>query len=241
GSAPAQYRLANFLEKGHGLKLDVEKSVMWYQRAAEQGNALAMHNLAVIHTSGLVGGKPDMEAAIGWFEKAAELGVKDSQVNLGIIFAKGIGTQADSEKAYTWLAVAARGGDADAAAKRDTLAAAMRPEQLEKARGEAELWKPQPIDPAANTSEQKPEWKGGAGAAAMLPGSTLETATQAVTRELIAKVQEQLAQIGFDPGPADGQIGARTTDAVKAFQKQEGLPVDGQITSELLQKLEQRA
>lgn len=241
GSAPAQYRLANFLEKGHGVKLDVEKSVMWYQRAAEQGNALAMHNLAVIHTSGLVGGKPDMEAAIGWFEKAAELGVKDSQVNLGIIYAKGIGTQADSEKAYKWLAVAARGGDADAAAKRDTLAAAMRPEQLEKARGEAELWKPQPIDPVANTSEQKPEWKGGAGAAAMLPGSALETATQAVTRELIAKVQEQLAQIGFDPGPPDGQIGSRTTDAVKAFQKQEGLPVDGQITTELLQKLQQRA
>jgi localization factor PodJL len=182
-----------------------------------------------------------MESAIGWFQKAADLGVKDSQVNLGIIFAKGIGIEADAEQAYKWLAVAARGGDTDAAGKRDTLASAMRPEQLEKARGAAELWKPQPLDPQANVSEQKPEWKSGSGANAMLPGSALEQDTASVTREMIARVQEQLARMGYDPGPADGQMGTRTVDAVKAFQKKAGLPVDGQITTELLEKLDQPA
>jgi localization factor PodJL len=213
---------------------------MWYQRAAEQGNALAMHNLAVIYTSGLVGGKPDMESAIGWFLKAADFGVKDSQVNLGIIFAKGIGSEPDVVQAYKWLAIAARGGDTDAAAKRDTLAAAMRPEQLEKARGEAELWKPQTLDPAANVATPRPEWKDG-GENAMLPGSSMESATAQVTKDMIAKVQAQLAQMGYDPGPADGQMGARTVDAVKAFQKKAGLPVDGQITGELLKKLDPAA
>ncbi len=247
GSAPAQYRFANFLEKGHGVPLDVEKSALWYQRAAEQGNALAMHNLAVIHTSGLIGGKPDMESALGWFEKAAELGVKDSQVNLGIIYAKGLGVEADLVAAYKWLSVAARGGDADAAAKRDTLASAMRPDQLEKARGAAETWKPETIDPIANVAVVLPEWKDGAGeSAGMTPPSASSgngtapvagTDTKEVTREMIAKVQSLLAGMGYDPGPADGQIGARTRDAVKAFQKKAGMPADGEISSELFEKL----
>ena len=60
----------------------------WYQLAAEQGNASAMHNLAVLFAMG-AGGQPDNEAAARWFEKAAELGVKDSQFNLGILSAKG--------------------------------------------------------------------------------------------------------------------------------------------------------
>ncbi len=242
GSAPAQYRFANFLEKGHGVPLDVEKSAVWYQRAAEQGNALAMHNLAVIHTSGLIGGKPDMESALGWFEKAAELGVKDSQVNLGIIYAKGLGVEADLVAAYKWLSVAARGGDSDAASKRDTLASAMRPDQLEKARAEAEIWKPGNLDPIANVAVVLPEWKDGAGesASTVLPGNKTQGANAAsgeVTREMIAKVQSLLAGMGYDPGPADGQIGARTRDAVKAFQTKIGMPANGEISAELVEKL----
>lgn len=240
GSAPAQYRYANFLEKGHGVALDVEKAAVWYQRAAEQGNALAMHNLAVIHTSGLIGGKPDMDSALGWFHKAAELGVKDSQVNLGIIYAKGLGVETDLVIAYKWLSVAARGGDSDAASKRDTLAAAMRPEQLEKARAESELWKPGALDPIANVAVVLPEWKNGAGQSAATPAPSQSPATQA-TREMVAKVQALLAGKGYDPGPADGQIGARTRDAVKAFQKKAGMPVNGEITGELLEKLASNA
>jgi localization factor PodJL len=236
GSAPAQYRYANFLEKGHGVPLDVEKSALWYQRAAEQGNALAMHNLAVIHTTGLVGGKPDMETALGWFHKAAELGVKDSQVNLGIIYAKGLGVETDLVAAYKWLSVAARGGDTDAASKRDTLASAMRPEQLEKARGEAEQWKPAELDPVANIAVVLPEWKpGGESAAATMAPASAEP--QAVTKEMIAKVQSLLAGMGYNPGPADGEIGARTREAILAFQKKVGMTANGEVSAELLKKL----
>jgi localization factor PodJL len=235
GSAPAQYRYANFLEKGNGIPLDVEKAMVWYQRAAEQGNALAMHNLAVIHTAGLVGGKPDMAAAIGWFEKAAQLGVKDSQVNLGIIYAKGIGAEADLAAAYRWLAIAARAGDADAAAKRDMIAGAMRPDQLEKARGEAEIWKPAPLDPSANQATAKPEWKDAPEQRAETEPTT--PATPETARETIVKVQSMLAQMGYDPGPADGQMGERTREAIREFQKKTGLPVDGVITADFVKKL----
>lgn len=39
--------------------------------------------------------------------------------------------------------------------------------------------------------------------------------------------QQQLAQRGFDPGPVDGVKGPRTTAAIKAFQKANGLDDDG--------------
>lgn len=243
GSAPAQYRLANFLEKGHGVPLDVEKSAMWYQRAAEQGNALAMHNLAVLYTSGLVGGRADMASAVGWFRKAADLGVKDSQVNLGIIYAKGLGVDADLEEAYKWLSIAAREGDADAAAKRDTLAGAMRPEQLQKARGDAELWKPAPLEPQVNASTPDPQWEPSAGrrAGTSQSSSSAQASVDPASDKAIATVQAILKRLGYDPGPADGKMGARTRDAVKAYQRKTGLPEDGEVTTELLQKLADEA
>lgn len=234
GFAPAQYRLANFIEKGHGVDIDIAKAAKWYERAAEQGNALAMHNLAVLHTSGLTGGKPDMNPAIDWFNKAAELGVKDSQVNLGIIYAKGIGAEADLAKAYKWFAIAARGGDADAASKRDTIANAMRPDQLQIARGEAEIWKPREIDTSANSVTILPEWKSDTGQSAAVEKEEPQALS---TRELIAKAQELLARQGYDPGPADGLMGERTRHAIMQYQEKAGLPADGEVTPELLEKL----
>jgi peptidoglycan hydrolase-like protein with peptidoglycan-binding domain len=43
----------------------------------------------------------------------------------------------------------------------------------------------------------------------------------------IAQLQQQLASRGFDPGSIDGVRGPRTTAAVKAFQKANGLEADG--------------
>lgn len=40
-------------------------------------------------------------------------------------------------------------------------------------------------------------------------------------------IQRRLTALGFDPGPADGIRGPRTIRAIKAFQKERGLHVDG--------------
>ncbi|GIL02428.1 MAG: hemagglutinin [Alphaproteobacteria bacterium] len=235
----AQYRLANFFEKGHGVGVDLKKAVMWYQRAAEQGNALAMHNLAVLYTSGVVGEGPELKAAVHWFGKAAELGVKDSQVNLGILYARGMGVGEDLVEAYKWFAVAARAGDQDAAAKRDTLAGAMRPDQLTRARGLAELWQPTAIDPAANGAEIRPEWTKAASQSAEAAPPAVEA--PAADHQLVRRAQQLLAERGFDPGPADGVMGRRTRDAIMDFQRNAGLPVDGEITADLIRALESGA
>jgi localization factor PodJL len=231
GFAPAQYRLGNFYEKGHGVSADPAKAAQWYEKAAAKGNALAMHNLAVLNVTGQIGKDVDMPTAIGWFEKAADLGVKDSQVNLGILYTKGMGVTENLEEAYKWFAVAAKGGDADAGKKRDTVAQVMRPEQLEKARGAAELWKPAALDPKTNIATVLDEWKS-------LPSLQSTGLSQ---QEIIRQTQQLLTRAGFDAGPSDGKMGDRTREAIVSFQKKAGLPADGQISPALVEALSKQS
>lgn len=51
------------------------------------------------------------------------------------------------------------------------------------------------------------------------------------------ELQALLASNGFDPGSADGIIGANTRQAVRSFQQRLGWPADGYPTHQLLQKL----
>lgn len=56
--------------------------------------------------------------------------------------------------------------------------------------------------------------------------------------ELTAEIQRLLTQLGYDPGPADGVYGPQTRAAIEAFQRHEGLPVDGQVSDALLAHME---
>ncbi|SDH92979.1 peptidoglycan-binding protein [Nitrosomonas sp. Nm132] len=56
------------------------------------------------------------------------------------------------------------------------------------------------------------------------------------TPELIRKVQQALADAGFNPGVIDGINGPRTMSALKSFQKQNNFAI-GQLTKETLQRL----
>lgn len=56
----------------------------------------------------------------------------------------------------------------------------------------------------------------------------------------VAEVQRQLAKAGFRPGPADGLMGPRTHSAIRAYQRDNGLRVDGRATASLLTAIEQQ-
>ncbi|MCV0395878.1 MAG: peptidoglycan-binding protein [Rhizobiaceae bacterium] len=225
GFAPAQYRIGSFHEKGIGVDRDVDKAKTWYQLAAAQGNASAMHNLAVLFAMG-PGGTPDNASAARWFLEAAELGVKDSQFNLGIMRAKGAGVEQDLEESYKWFALAAKQGDKDAADKRDEIANALRPDQLEKARATTELWKVREIKPEANVVDIPDEWKAGEEHTASVDMS-----------KAVTNIQLILNKNGYDAGSADGVMGNRTRSAITAFQKDIGLEPTGEVDEKLVREL----
>lgn len=225
GFAPAQYRLGSLYEKGIGVERDIPQAKTWYQMAAAQGNASAMHNLAVLFAMG-ADGTPDHESAVNWFTQAAELGVKDSQYNLGILAANGQGMQQNLEESYKWFALAAKAGDKEAATKRDEVFKVLRPEQQTKARATTELWKPKPLNESTNSVAVPDEWR-----------ETNERTASVDMKKAVQNIQGILNKNGYDAGVADGVMGARTKAAIKAFEADSGLPVDGEIDDALIKAL----
>ncbi len=155
GSAPAQFRLGMLYNKGVGVQRDATAAKRWYAKAAEAGNARAAHNLAVMYAEP-VGGSPDYAAAAKWFRKAAEMGVRDSEFNLAILYARGLGVDQDLRQSWLWFSLAAAQGDADAAKKRDEVAAKMDPAALAAAADELAKFKVAKPDPAANDVASPP-------------------------------------------------------------------------------------
>ena len=58
------------------------------------------------------------------------------------------------------------------------------------------------------------------------------------TGQDVRNVQQKLKQLGFLKGNVDGDFGKATEEAVKAFQKQYGLEVDGKVGANTLAKLQ---
>ncbi|OBQ67900.1 peptidoglycan-binding protein [Mesorhizobium erdmanii] len=226
GFAPAEYRIGNFYEKGIGVARDIKKSKTWYQLAAEQGNASAMHNLAVLFAMA-ADGVTDNESAAHWFQAAADLGVKDSQFNLGILAAKGVGMKQNLEESYKWFALVAKSGDKDAAAKRDEIANALRPEQLQRARAATELWKAKPLNAATNSADIPESWQEG----------TPQTTAGIDMKKAVKNIQLILNKNGYDAGGADGVMGDKTKNAIIAFQTDNKLPATGAVDEKLVQAL----
>jgi localization factor PodJL len=140
------------------VKKDLNKARELYLKAADKGNAKAIHNLAVLYAEG-IDGKPDYRAASQWFRKAAERGVADSQYNLGILYARGIGVEQNLAESYKWFALAANQGDQDAGKKRDDVAARLDQQALVAAKLAAQTFAVDaPPDEAMNVKAPPGGW-----------------------------------------------------------------------------------
>ncbi len=146
----AQYRLAALYEKGIGVTRDIPLARSWYTKAANAGNARAMHNLAVLSAENGESGKPDYAEAAQWFRRAGELGIRDSQFNLGVLYGRGLGVPQDLAQSWVWFSLAARQGDADAGKKRDEVAAKMDAKAVAAAAQALADFKSKTPAPAAN-------------------------------------------------------------------------------------------
>ncbi|MGZ5915729.1 MAG: peptidoglycan-binding protein [Methyloceanibacter sp.] len=220
GLAPAQYRLAVLYERGQGISKDTGKARSWYLRAAEQGNIKAMHNLGVAEGDA-ADGKPDYAAAAKWYAEAASYGLADSQFNLAVLEEHGLGVQKNLPEAYKWFSLAAANGDAEAAKRRDLVKLELPAPALNDAEQGLKVWKAKVTNPEANES-------------AVPAGADAASSNKA----LITRAQALLKKLGYDIGTPDGEMGDRTRDAIKSFERRNGMAETGEVTVPLVTKLE---
>ena len=148
---------------------------------------------------------------------------------IGLMYMLVQGVQADDVQAYMWLNLAAaaetdpylRDMVADA---RETVAARLSPAQRAEAREMLRNWRPRI---AARTKGELARSEPRSSHAKRSPSRSLR----------VMEVQQGLAGMGYDPGPVDGVIESRTRTAIRAFQADAGLPVDGQLSDQLIAAL----
>lgn len=66
------------------------------------------------------------------------------------------------------------------------------------------------------------------------PRASTNSAPKKPSAQYTREAQQLLTDLGYDPGPVDGDYGRRTADAVKAFQRDAGIIQDGWIDQDLL-------
>ena len=96
------------------------QSVLWFRKAAEQGDADAQDALGNLYYDGhgplsmqLIMHGHYAQAAL-WFRRAAEQGDADAQYNLGLLYDNGYGVPQERPEAAAWYRKAADQGDAKA-------------------------------------------------------------------------------------------------------------------------------
>ena len=68
-------------------------------------------------------------------------------------------------------------------------------------------------------------------------GTSTSSASKKPSAQYTREAQQLLTDLGYDPGPIDGDYGRRTAAAVKAFQRDSGITQDGWIDQDLLSAL----
>jgi S1-C subfamily serine protease len=217
GHGSAQYNLGVMYAHGEGVPQDEAEAVHWLRMAAEQGDAMAQHNLGFMYAHGRGVARDDVKAG-RWYRMAAEQGLTDAQHNLGLMYADGAGVSQDDVLAYMWLNLAAarspQGEQRRISAQlRDEVAARLTPAQRARGQELARNWQPSVTARSEGALERRAEIE------------------RRASRN--RAVQQRLGDLGYDPGPVDGVVGPSTRAAIRAFQADAGLPVDGEISEAL--------
>jgi peptidoglycan hydrolase-like protein with peptidoglycan-binding domain len=155
----------------------------------------------------------------------ADRGDARAQRLVGLMYRDGLGVRQDLIRAYMWFDLAAEGGQFTAAGLRDELAERMEPWEIDEARQMVAAWGPRRTyagDPSISSEELPP--------AASYRGP--------MSRQQVADLQWQLAVHGYDPGASDGTVDQRTETAIRHYQADAGLPVDGEPSAALLDHLQ---
>ncbi len=107
GHAEAQVSLATLLRLGQGVPQDYAEAIAWLYKAAAQRHPVAQTDLGELFLTGEAGKVEAVpEHAIYWYRLAAKQGVVLAQFKAAQIYLEGVGTPADPELGFAWLALA---------------------------------------------------------------------------------------------------------------------------------------
>jgi TPR repeat protein len=235
------YRLGLQNLRGDGVPRNEAKAAELFREAAAKGSVDAQLQAGLMLQRGR-GVAQDDRAALSWLEKAAAAGNAEAQLLTAQAYASGRGASIDHAWAARWYGKAAEQGLAKAQQQlgaayasaqglpRDrvaaltwlNLAAAQKDEDAMRERDAlARKMSKAEIDQADRRTK---EWR------AAQSGEFLDAPT-------VRFAQVALADLGFPPGPIDGQPGQRTRQALTAYQAKAGVPGDGMLTPAVLDKL----
>ena len=239
--AERSYRLGLKNLNGDGMPRNETKAAELFREAAAKGSTDAQLQLGLMHRK-----RPWRRAGrprrLVIAEKAAAAGNAEAQFLAAQAYAAGRGTSVDHAWAARWYGKAAEQGLAKAQQALGTAyasapgyprdrVAALTWLNLAAAHGDADMVRERDtlarkmskaeIDQADRRAQ---EWR-----VAQTP-PFLDTPT-------VRFAQVALADLGFPPGPIDGQPGQRTRQALTAYQTKVGMPKDGSLTPAVLEKL----
>ncbi|ATC31447.1 Localization factor PodJS [Caulobacter vibrioides] len=214
GYPAAQFYLSKMYEGGkNGVKVDMAEARRWSERAANGGDARAMHNLALYYFKG-EGGPRNSTTAASWFRKAADMGLVDSQFNLAQLYESGLGVSQNPAEAYKWYVIAGRAGDSTARGRATALRTQLTAEAQQTADRSALAFRPQ-------TQVQ----------------ASLPSTAPAAANANLGLAQRVLSQLGYYQGPRDGVSSPALRMAIAAYQRDQGLPATGSVDGEALNRL----
>jgi TPR repeat protein len=150
---------------------------------------------------------------------------------LGRLYAAGNGATQDYVEAHKWFNLAAARGHSHAAEARDALAQKMNSRQIGRAQRLARDWS------AGGPGPDRGDGDRGAGDRGDSDRGDDDRGGRLSGPDLLAAVQQALNNLGYNAGPVDGQMGRKTRDAIRNYQNDNNLTVDGEPSRRLLRHM----
>lgn len=257
GVAEAQHNLAALYASGsNGVEQDYARALLWFHEAAEGGITNAWYNLGVMYHQGLAV-EPDLSKALDYYQKAARDDHPEAQYNLGIAAIEGDSDKYDPVKAEEYFKGASEGGVTEAAYnlgllyENGLLGAPKMDEAVKWYKNAAAQGNTEAQMALENLSRRYGfDLNDAADAEPMLVGAEADAIAAALNqlepsaaeasaqdRLLIARIQKQLARLGLYDGDVDGLSNDDTKSAIRSFQTEQKLTINGSVSNDLLKTL----
>jgi len=215
GYPQAQYLAAVMLANGEGGKADPEQAEAWLFEAASSGLVQAQVEYGML----LVDSDPN--AAVTWLQKAARSGSARAMYALSVLFGNSLTSEQNLRRARYWAHLAVRAGHPRAPQFLSQLAQAS----------------------VGDSGQRGGQVAQGGAAQANQGGQGGQAAVSEVRRVVarlpnsVARVQQALTMMGYEPGPVDGMMGERTRGAIREFQRSIGVAETGNPDQAVLEQM----